>query len=240
MLSGGRRAVVPPRDGRAAASAVGAMGAGTNWKFDFQWSTAAGGGGTTEYSLKKLDEKSGKIFDDAVERMREAKESSKWDYSAFSYAATTLPLLADDVTGIGAIDDLAIPVAYTVAAGKFMYDNRALFQKMWTEIDCLLSKGRTDNYGFVYELRAINHRTNYLNVRTKQKNVELYPNEVWKIGQTTKGINRYSSNSYERKNFEMIPVFWGNTTEQLIYERILLYNYFLTHGHLPPGNHIFR
>ena len=73
---------------------------------------------------------------------------------------------------------------------------------MWHDAENILSKSRTENYGFVYELRATNHRTDYLNVRTKQQNVELYSGDIWKIGQTTKGESRYSQNSYERKNLK--------------------------------------
>lgn len=64
--------------------------------------------------------------------------------------------------------------------------------------------------------------------------------EIWKIGQTTKGLHRYSKKSYENSNFNMEPIFWGNTTELLIYEKIHIYKYFIKNGHLPPGNYIFR
>jgi hypothetical protein len=56
--------------GVMAGSSTAELGKGTNWKFNFHWTTAAGGGGTTEYSLAEIDEKVGQIFDDAVADMR--------------------------------------------------------------------------------------------------------------------------------------------------------------------------
>ena len=56
--------------GVMAGSSTAGLGKGTDWKFNFHWTTAAGGGGTTEYSLTEIDEKVGQIFDDAVADMR--------------------------------------------------------------------------------------------------------------------------------------------------------------------------
>lgn len=56
--------------GVMAGSSAAGLGKGTNWKYNFHWTTAAGGGGTTEYSLAEIDEKVGQIFDDAVDDMR--------------------------------------------------------------------------------------------------------------------------------------------------------------------------
>ena len=61
-----------------------------------------------------------------------------------------------------------------------------------------------------------------------------------KLVKTTNGMNRYPLNSYERINFNMIPIFYGNTTQLYIMEKIYLYKYYLTHGRLPYGNRIFR
>lgn len=61
--------------GASAAAATGALGAGTNWKWNLHWTTAAGGGGTTAYSPSELDEKVGAAFDEAVESMRDYYDS---------------------------------------------------------------------------------------------------------------------------------------------------------------------
>ena len=63
---------------------------------------------------------------------------------------------------------------------------------------------------------------------------------IWKIGETTQGKNRYSDKWYQTNNVRMIPVFYGNQREIKIQEKILIYNYYIQHGHLPPGNKIFR
>jgi RHS repeat-associated protein len=56
-------------------SSAAALGKGTDWKFNFHWTTAAGGGGTTEYSPSKLDEQVGQIFDDTVDKMNDYYQS---------------------------------------------------------------------------------------------------------------------------------------------------------------------
>ena len=149
-----------------------------------------------------------------------------------------MAILSDDLTGIGAYDDLLIPIVYGVATYNFYQDNRELLGKMWSEAESLLSKQRSENYGFVYELHPY-HTGMYKNVRTGLME-QLGPNDIWKIGQTTHGINRYTKGSYEYDNFQMVPIFWGNTTELLIVEKIYIYSYWQKYGHLPPGNRIFR
>ena len=52
-----------------------AAGASSDWKFDFHWSTVAGGRGTTEYSQSKNDKKVSDIYDKTVNRMRESYQS---------------------------------------------------------------------------------------------------------------------------------------------------------------------
>ena len=59
----------------AASVATVGLGKGTDWRWNFHWSTAFGGGGSTEYSLAELDAKVGKIYDDAVVSMRETYET---------------------------------------------------------------------------------------------------------------------------------------------------------------------
>jgi len=132
-----------------------------------------------------------------------------------------------------------IPVAYGVATAGFLYDNRELIGKMEREIKGILSKSRKESQGYVYELRAIKEGY-YLNVRTKQHDVHLKPGDIWKIGETTKGVGRYKNDSYEFNNFKIIPVFYGTKTEILVEEKRRIYHYHLQNGCLPPGNKIFR
>ena len=68
--------------------------------------------------------------------------------------------------------------------------------------------------------------------------------EIWKIGETTQmNGGRYSRNwlqSIGAGGVEQIPVYYGNQTEIKIYEKELIYDYFIKKGHLPTGNKIFR
>ena len=151
----------------------------------------------------------------------------------------SVAIASDDVTGYGVADDMLIPIAYGVATAGFIYDNWELIGKMEKEIEGILSKSRKESQGYVYELRAI-EEGDYYNVRTKQYDAHLKPGEIWKIGETTKGERRYKIDSYEQKNFMMIPVFRGTKTEILVEEKRRIYNYHLHNGCLPPGNRIFR
>jgi RHS repeat-associated protein len=210
-------------------TSIGVIGSGTDWNFDFHWTTAAGDGGSIKQikGEKKLEEE-----------LNSFRNNARINYSAYSYAASSLAVLNDDWMGIGVYDDVIIPVVYGVATYNFYQDNKELFGKMWSEAESILSKHRRENSGFVYELHP--YKTGmYKNYRTGQLE-QLGPNDVWKIGQTTHGTDRYKKESYEFKNFQMVPIYWGTTTELLIMEKIYLYSYAFQHGHLPPGNRIFK
>ena len=96
----------------SAGLAVGAVGKGSNWKFDFHWTTAAGGGGSVTNSVYDAD-----AADKAIKK-------AQWDYSAFQHAtAISVGLAVDDITGVGVADNVLIPVAYGVAAFGVFADN---------------------------------------------------------------------------------------------------------------------
>lgn len=204
---------------------VGAVGQGSNWKFDFHWSTAAGGGGgisNVVYDSKTATDK--------------AIRNAQWDYSAFQYAtAVSTVIMADDVTGIGIADDILIPVIYSYAAYEFMTEN--MLKRQEQQITRLSQKNRPGN-GSLYQLVAKNDGF-YTNVRTNST-VYMKKGEVWKYGETIHGDKRYSPNSYERTNFDRQDLFYGTKTEILIQEKIMLYWYYFEHGQLPPGNKRFK
>ena len=94
--------------------------------------------------------------------------------------------------------------------------------------------------GYVYELRA---RADgfYPNVRGGL--TYLKKDEVWKIGQTTRGFLRYNNKRLETTGpgVYMQPIPPGGTQKEiLIQEKMMIYNYYIKTGHLPPGNKIFR
>lgn len=208
----------------SAGLAVGAVGKGSNWKFDFHWTTVAGGGGSVTNSTYDAD-----AADKAIKK-------AQWDYSAFQHAtAISVGLAVDDITGVGVADNVLIPVAYGVAAFGVMTEH--LYKKQEKQIERLALKDRPGN-GFTYQLEAITDGY-YKNVRTN-KMVYLKEGEVWKYGETTQGEKRYSKSSYEKTQFKMQPIFYGTKTEILIQEKIMLFWYFAEHHQLPPGNKRFH
>ena len=207
----------------SAGLAVGAVGKGSNWKFDFHWTTTAGGGGSVSNST----------YDDAA--ANKAIKKAQWDYSAFQHAtAISVGLAVDDITGVGVADNVLIPVVYGVAAFGVFADN--VLSKQEEQMQRLALKDRPGN-GFTYQLEATKNGY-YRNVRNNEM-VYLKAGDVWKYGETTQGEKRYSDNSYENTNFNMKPIFYGTKTEILIQEKIMLIRYFVEHQQLPPGNKRF-
>ncbi|SHI71160.1 RHS repeat-associated core domain-containing protein [Flavobacterium terrae] len=187
---------------------------------------------------------------------------AKYDNSSFKYAgAVTVALLADDVTGIGAVDDVLIPFVVGGAAGYWAWENR--FAIIKSAIDgaqeVKLAFTATTDYvgkmnkeierigrkvggpkGFLYELR-VNRSGEYLDVRGNK--VHLNSGDIWKYGETTSGETRYSRSELQAMvpgGVRMFPIFTGNQVEIKIQEKIMIYGYFFTNGTLPPGNRIFR
>ena len=161
----------------------------------------------------------------------------EWNYSAFTYASSSLVLLADDFTGIGVVNDILIPVAYIGATAKFAYDNQYLIEKQAQEIAQWTKKNLSLKQGFVYELRAT--QTGYY-PDYHGGNIYLERGDVWKYGETTKGESRYSRNFYNTTSLKMFPIYYGNTIDIKIQEKIMIYGYYFQHGRLPAGNRIFR
>lgn len=120
----------------SAGLAVGAVGKGSNWKFDFHWTTTAGGGGSVSNST----------YDDAA--ANKAIKKAQWDYSAFQHAtAISVGLAVDDITGVGVADNVLIPVAYGVAAFGVFADK--ILSKQEEQMQRLALKDRPGN-GFTY------------------------------------------------------------------------------------------
>ena len=206
----------------SAGLAVGAVGKGSNWKFDFHWTTTAGGGGSVTNST----------YDAAADK---AIKKAQWDYSAFQHAtAISVGLAVDDITGVGVADNVLIPVVYGVAAFGVFADN--VLSKQEEQMQRLALKDRPGN-GFTYQLEATKNGY-YRNVRNNEM-VYMKKGDVWKYGETTQGEKRYSDNSYENTNFNMKPIFYRTKTEILIQEKIMLIRYFVEHQQLPPGNKRF-
>lgn len=152
-------------------------------------------------------------------------------------------VIADDVTGVGVANDWLVPLVYLGATGVFLYDNQDIIKDIILENRVLkqigkLIRGNRNGDGFTYKL-VPKVDGDYDNVRTGEK-VHLTTEDVWKYGETIQGVNRYSQKSYEKKYFNMIPVYEGNKTQILVAEKWMLLKYYLEHGELPPGNKRFH
>ena len=147
-------------------------------------------------------------------------------------------LLADDVTGVGVADDVGIPFVL-IGAGIAAVTAKATY-----EIQKIMERDHGPQ-GFQYALIA-NVSGNYpvytLGSGTPTGTKFLNAGDVWKYGETT------SSSRYDTRYLESIgvggvtikPEFYGNQMQIKIAEKSKIYNYFIKHGELPPGNKIFR
>ena len=170
----------------------------------------------------------------------EHTSTSKYNNEAFAYAGVmSIGLVADDATVFGVADDVLIPVAYGIASGVWLYDNRVLVAKQAYEINKILEK-KMKPTGFTYELR-VNLSGEYIDVRGNA--VSLNAGDVWKYGETSGGMTRYSQSTLNNMvpgGVYMEPIFFGNQVETKVQEKIMIYAHAMLHGSLPPGNKIFR
>lgn len=221
--------------GITTASTAGGLGAGTDWKFDFHWTTVAGGGG---HVTNVKDN-----FETNYERDLAKTRNRYEQYAGIGIAAL---LVADDATVVGAMDDWLIPIAlgglaYSSVQG---YDQPYrsypdIELKRDIDIAKINSKNQDNRPAEAYELRARNSGF-YPNLQDNGSLIYLNENEVWKIGESMYGINRYTSSFYEKYNVRYVPRSTGTKTQMQIKEKEMLTEYYLKHGHLPPGNRIFR
>jgi RHS repeat-associated protein len=213
------------------AASVTLSGAGFGSDWSFQWTTSAGGGGkmsNVDYSYSTIKQNVDKSTNDAKQ---------EWDLSAYAYASSSLIFLSNDFTGVGVIDDVIIPGAYTAATFKFAYDNQYLIEKQAREIAYWTQKNLSLKQGFVYELQAT--RSGYYpDVHGGTRYLEK--GDVWKYGETTNGGSRYPNSYYKTMGLQMRPIFYGNQIEIKIQEKIMIYGYYFEHRQLPAGNKIFR
>ncbi|MCM1505112.1 MAG: hypothetical protein NC127_07940 [Muribaculum sp.] len=217
-----------------------ALGAGTDWKFDFHWITVGGGSG----SISNVKDNFEANYEKDVERINN---------QYYRYAGNTLSaglatfLVLDDASVIGVLDDPLIPIALGGVAYSSWNNSDAVYRQYpnieYTrdrDIARIKEKEPDNRPAVLYELRA-NSDDYYPNNQFKKgPYVYLNKDDVWKIGETTKGIKRYSWDFYLDKNVYYLQVDSGTKTEMRIREKEELAKYYVRHGHLPPGNSIFR
>jgi len=153
--------------------------------------------------------------------------------------AISAGLLADDITGVGVADDIAIP-GVLLAAGA-----GSILGKMSFELDKIRARQNTGPQGFQYAL-LVNAAGDYpifsRGSSSSTGSMHLNKGDVWKYGETTSS-DRYSQDYLDgigAGGVNIQPQFYGNQMQIKVAEKVKIYNYFLTNGHLPPGNKIFR
>jgi hypothetical protein len=112
----------------------------------------------------------------------------------------------------------------------------ALWDKMAREINGVLDRNLRQE-GEQYALVASRSGV-YPTVRGGM--VHLNAGDVYKYGETTAGVGRYSRAALLRANLTYQVQYRGSQTAAKIREKIQIYKYFDQHLTLPPGNRIFR
>lgn len=127
----------------------------------------------------------------------------------------------------------AVYAISAVGLGAWFY-----VEKMNQEIE-RLNMHSAGPYGWQYALLAT-HDGPYPSYSVGSTG-ETYLNSgaVWKYGETTRS-DRYSQTWLDSHALKMDKQFYGTQREIKIEEKRKIYGYFLSHGHLPPGNKIFR
>jgi RHS repeat-associated protein len=141
-------------------------------------------------------------------------------------------LAVDDVTGIGVADDPAIPVVVVGAV------TAAIAAKAAHEISKIQQRPPGPQ-GVQYALRATSSGE-YPCFTCASGTMNLNKDDVWKYGETTNPQGRYSDPELTRTGVRQVNEFFGSQVEIKVAEKVKIYGYFATHGHLPPGNKIFR
>ncbi|KIX19624.1 hypothetical protein SY27_17950, partial [Flavobacterium sp. 316] len=162
-----------------------------------------------------------------------------------SYAAAGMimtGIAADGVTPDPS--DVAVPkwVVYGVAAAAV----GAVILKRDAEIDRILERANDGPPGVQYSLRA-NTSGEYPIMSSGSSvptgTMHLNAGDVWKYGETTNPTSRYNAGDLSTVGAGGVSQhneFTGTQTQVKAMEKAKIYSYFITNGHLPPGNKIFR
>lgn len=179
----------------------------------------------------------GRVFS-SVDRADTAAKIQAEDHSAWIMSGGLMiagGLAADDITGIGVVDDPAIPVVITSAVVA------ALAAKMTYEISKIQERPAGPQ-GVQYSLRAT-VSGDYVCFLCSSGTMTLNAGDIWKFGQTINPTTRYTDTQLSTiagRPVEQFNEFRGNQVEIMMAEKVKIYAYFAARGHLPPGNRIFR
>ncbi|SFZ93394.1 hypothetical protein SAMN05428642_103108 [Flaviramulus basaltis] len=156
---------------------------------------------------------------------------------SFKYADYAGALIVLEALGLVGMMNQALIFTQDHIYVQYLYNS--YYAKQEKEIQRILSK-EGGPPGFMYSL-IVNHDTTTMDVRGNI--VHLNAGDVWKYGETTNGFKRYSDGELRTMvpgGVTMVPMFFGNTVQIKIQEKIMIYGHYLATGSLPPGNKIFR
>ena len=138
----------------------------------------------------------------------------------------------------------AVPYKWVAHAVLFL-GTAYYIRKMEKEIEGIRRRAGGPN-GYMYELTA-KSKGSYPVITwgspLPTSSMILNRGDVWKYGETSSKNERYSDlykDNIGDGGVHENPIFYGNQVQIKVAEKEALYRYFLLHGHLPPGNKIFR
>ncbi|MEM6322014.1 MAG: 3-coathanger stack domain-containing protein, partial [Bacteroidota bacterium] len=175
----------------------------------------------------------------------ENAKQNNWDGASFTFGLTlSAGLLADDATGIGVVDDVAIPFVMVGATALTLYDNRKLIKEWADDISKTVTRNYGSGVGFQYTLRATAdgyYPTMSWGSRGPVGQTYLNSGEIWKIGETSKG-QRYTTRYLNNigPGVRMVPEFYGTIPQIKLVEKMKIWSYVFRNFNLPPGNKMFR
>jgi len=134
-----------------------------------------------------------------------------------------------------------VPWKWAAHAAVFL-GTAYLIDKYQDEIADLLQR-KAGPQGVQYALRATTSGDYpVMSFGSSQPTETMFLNagDVWKYGETINPTTRYDQSFLNGIGVRQDDQFWGNQIQIKIAEKTKIYSYFETHGHLPPGNKIFR
>jgi len=179
---------------------------------------------------------------DPLDYALQNKDKLKWNNESMAVAfSASGVLIADDATGVGVFDDVAIPVILGIGGVWWMVDNSERLMLEHQRINRWLAKNAW-GFGMTYAL-IVNQPGTYIDVRGNS--VVLNAGDVWKYGETTKLTEngRYSKSDLDvvvSGGVTLVPLFYGSVPEIKVQEKIMITGHYVATGSLPPGNRIFR
>ena len=132
--------------------------------------------------------------------------------------------------------------ATAISAAELIY----LSKKRDREIDRTWDRKLKNKYGVQYVLLATIDGDYPYSKNGDLSTVYLEKGQVWKIGETIRWDSknrkqyRYSESWLRENNLKFIAAYEGTQGKIKIAEKKAIYTYYFRHGHLPPGNRIFR